>query len=120
MDKKHKLKNYKPTSFMLPTSRYDKRKADHAVAFIQNLNHTKGEWAGQAFELIAWQEELIRNIFGVVKVNGYRQFNTTFVETSKKAVNQSLPLLWLCIYSVPIKNREARYIPVLPIESRQE
>lgn len=85
MDSKFKLKKFTPTKFMLPTSRYDKSKADHAVAFIQNLKHTKGEWAGQKFQLIAWQEELIRNIFGVVKKNGYRQFNNAFVETSKKS-----------------------------------
>lgn len=32
---------YKPTRFMLPTSHYDKEKADRAVAFIQSLSHTK-------------------------------------------------------------------------------
>lgn len=37
-----KLKNYKPSQFMLPTSHYDKKKADRAVTFIENLCHTKG------------------------------------------------------------------------------
>ncbi len=32
-----KLKNYKPSEFMLPTSHYDKAKADRAVKFIENL-----------------------------------------------------------------------------------
>ena len=32
-----KLKNYQPTRFMLPTSHYDKKKADRAVTFIENL-----------------------------------------------------------------------------------
>ena len=32
-----KLKNYKPSQFMLPTSHYDKKKADRAVTFIENL-----------------------------------------------------------------------------------
>ena len=44
-----KLKNYKPSQFMLPTSHYDKKKADRAVAFIENLCHTKGKWAGTPF-----------------------------------------------------------------------
>ena len=35
-----------PSKFMLPTSHYDKGKADRAVTFIQNLCHTKGKWAG--------------------------------------------------------------------------
>ena len=41
-----KLKNYKPSQFMLETSHYDKAKADRAVTFIENLCHTKGKWAG--------------------------------------------------------------------------
>ena len=32
-----KLKNYKPSRFMLPTSHYDKAKADRAVKFIEKL-----------------------------------------------------------------------------------
>ena len=53
-----KLKKYKPTKFMLPTSHYDKELADYAVAFIENLCHTKGEWANKKFELIDWQEQI--------------------------------------------------------------
>ena len=55
-----KLRNYKPSQFMLPTSHYDKAKADRAVKFIENLCHTKGKWAGKRFWLLPWQEQLIR------------------------------------------------------------
>jgi len=79
-----KLKDYKPTRFMAETSHYDKDKADFAVNFIQNLKHTKGRWAGKPFELVDWQEQIIRDIFGIVKPNGYRQFNTAYIETPKK------------------------------------
>lgn len=48
---------YKPSRFMLETSRYDKNKADYAVTFIECLKHTKGRWAGKDFKLIDWQEE---------------------------------------------------------------
>ncbi len=41
-----KLKDYKPSRFMLPDSHYDKKKADRAVKFIEMLPHTKGEWEG--------------------------------------------------------------------------
>jgi len=75
---------YKTTKFMLPTSHYDKAKADRAVTFISNLRHTKGKWAGKKFELLPWQEQIIRDIFGVVKKNGKRQFSTAFVEIPKK------------------------------------
>ena len=75
---------YEPTRFMLPTSHYDEDAADFAVAFVQNLCHTKGVWAGRRFELIPWQERIVRDVFGVLKQNGYRQFNTAYVEIPKK------------------------------------
>lgn len=31
-----------------------------------------------------WQDEIIRDIFGTVKDNGYRQYNTTYIEIPKK------------------------------------
>ena len=79
-----KLKNYKPTRFMEKTSRYDTDAADYAVMFIESLCHTKGTWARKPFELIDWQEQIIRDIFGVLKPNGYRQFNTAYIEIPKK------------------------------------
>lgn len=85
-----KLKNYKPSQFMLPTSHYDKKKADRAVTFIENLCHTKGKWAGTPFWLLPWQEQLIRDIFGIVKPNGNRQFRTAFVEICKKVGKSEL------------------------------
>ncbi len=75
---------YKPTRFMLPTSHYDKNRADRAVLFIQSLKHTKGIWAGKPFFLFPWQEQIIRDLFGVIKENGYRQFNTAYIEIGKK------------------------------------
>ncbi|MCX7633241.1 MAG: terminase large subunit, partial [Turneriella sp.] len=75
---------YTPTEFMLPTSRYDKNKADRAVAFIQNLCHTKGKWAGKKFILLPWQEQIVRDLFGVVKEDGKRQFLTAYIEIPKK------------------------------------
>ena len=85
-----KLKNYKPSRFMLPTSHYEKAKADRAVKFIENLCHTKGKWAGKRFWLLPWQEQLIRDIFGIVKPDGYRQFRTAFVEICKKVGKSEL------------------------------
>ena len=79
-----KLKKYTPTKFKTKNSHYDKEAADYAVAFIECLCHTKGTWAGKPFELIDWQEQIIRDIFGTLKPNGYRQFNTAYVEIPKK------------------------------------
>lgn len=79
-----KLENYTPTKFKARTSRYDADKADFAVEFIRCLNHTKGVWAGVQFELMPWQEQIVRDLFGIVKPNGYRQFNTAYIEIPKK------------------------------------
>ncbi len=75
---------YRPSAFMLPDSHYDKDKADRAVAFIENLCHTKGKWAGQPFLLLPWQEQIVRDLFGIVKENGKRQFLTAYIEIPKK------------------------------------
>ena len=83
-DNIRKLKKYKPTKFKLKSSVYDKSAADYAVMFIENLCHTKGTWAGKPFELIDWQEQIIRDLFGTLKPNGYRQFNTAYIEIPKK------------------------------------
>ena len=95
-----KLKKYKPTEFMAKGSHYDKSSADYAVAFIQELCHTKGTWAGKKFQLLDWQEQIIRDIFGTLKQNGYRQFNTAYIEIPKKNGKSELAaavaLLLLC------------------------
>lgn len=75
---------YKPSAFMLPDSHYDKAKADRAVAFIENLCHTKGKWAGKPFLLLPWQEQIVRDLFGIVKEDGKRQFLTAYIEIPKK------------------------------------
>lgn len=75
---------YKPSKFMLRTSHYDEAKADRAVAFIQNLRHTKGKWAGKRFILMPWQEQIVRDIFGIVRKDGTRQFHSAYIEIPKK------------------------------------
>ena len=63
---------------------FDETKAEHAVNFINCLKHTKGRWRGVPFELLPWQDTIIREVFGTVKDNGYRQYNTAYVEIPKK------------------------------------
>lgn len=78
------MNDYTPTRFMAADSYYDKEKADRAVNFIQCLKHTKGIWHGKQFELLNWQEQIIRDLFGTIKPNGYRQFNSAYIEIPKK------------------------------------
>lgn len=63
---------------------FDEAKAQRTVDFISCLKHTKGRWRGQNFELLPWQDSIIRDVFGTVKENGYRQYNTAYVEIPKK------------------------------------
>jgi len=77
--------DYKPTPLMLPTSFYDKRRADFAVDFFKDLTHTTAEWRGRPFNLMPWQEQVVRDIFGIVnQETGYRQFRTAYIEMPKK------------------------------------
>ncbi|MCC8075290.1 MAG: terminase large subunit [Clostridiales bacterium] len=69
---------------MAKNSYYDEDMANYVVSFIECLCHTKGRWYGQRFHLLPWQEQIVRDIFGVLKPNGKRQFNTAYVEISKK------------------------------------
>ncbi len=78
------MPKYKPTKFKAKASKYDADLADYAVNFIECLSHTKGTWSGKPFELLDWQEQIIRDLFGTVKPNGYRQFNTAYIEIPKK------------------------------------
>ena len=114
-----KLKKYIPTKFKAEDSIYDKDAADFAVMFIESLCHTKGTWAGKKFELIDWQEQIIRDLFGTLKPNGYRQFNTAYVEIPKSKASQSLRRLWhFCFAAVTVRN-EPRSMAVRLIVSRQ-
>ena len=78
------MEGYEPTRFMRPDSYYDQLSADIAVGFINCLKHPTGQWFGEPFDLIDWQERIIRDIFGVKKANGYRQFHMSYTEIPKK------------------------------------
>ena len=88
-------KRHEPTRFMAPDSHYCEEAADYAVNFIECLCHTKGRWAGKPFKLLEWQEKIVRDLFGILKPNGYRQFNTAYIEIPKRKMaraNWLLPL----------------------------
>ena len=115
-----KLENYTPTRFMAADSTYNKQMADYAVNFIECLCHTKGTWAGKPFELIDWQEQIIRDIFGTLKPNGYRQFNTAYVEIPKKMGKPELAAVMAknvlrCMAVQLTASRQPLYLMWLPI-----
>ena len=83
---------------MLPTSRFDAQKAEYVISFIEKLKHTKGEWFNKPFLLLDWQQDIIKNLFGVIKTDGYRQFTTGYVEIPKNKgrLNSARPWLYIC------------------------
>lgn len=48
------------------------------------LRHSKGEHAGKPFLLLPWQQEVFRNLFGVLNAEGRRQHRVSYIEVPKK------------------------------------
>ncbi|MFD2704075.1 terminase large subunit [Salibacterium lacus] len=63
---------------------FDEAKAQRTIKFIENLKHTKDPWYGVNFELLPWQREIVSDVFGTMNEDGYRQYNTAYVEIPKK------------------------------------
>ncbi|AQU06098.1 terminase large subunit [Dehalococcoides mccartyi] len=57
---------------------------NRALTFIENLKHTKGEWAGQPFKLMAWQKDIVTRLFGTLNPDGTRQYRTCYIEVPRK------------------------------------
>lgn len=64
--------------------RFDEDAADRTIQFFGFLRHSKGEWAGCKFELAAWQQFIIGNIFGWLRSDGLRRFRTAYIEVPRK------------------------------------
>lgn len=62
----------------------DQEKADRAVAFFSNLRHIDGQFYNKPFELLPWQEKIVRDVYGTVKEDGTRQYKTVWIEIPKK------------------------------------
>jgi len=64
--------------------RFDRAAAQHAIDFFGFLKHSKGEWAGQSFELSPWQQFVVWNLFGWKREGGYRRFRRAYIEVPRK------------------------------------
>ena len=72
------------TTATLTKTHFSKTKADRAIGFIEQLELTAGEWKGKKFKLLPWQYKIISDVFGTIKEDGYRQYNTVYIEIPKK------------------------------------
>jgi phage terminase large subunit-like protein len=66
------------------TKRRTSDAGQRAVRFINNLTHTKGEWAEQPFALRPWQEAILQPLFGTLRSDGRRRYRTCYVEIPRK------------------------------------
>ena len=108
---------------------FDRKAGQRAIRFIENLKHTKGEWAGQRFLLEPWQQFIIWNIFGWMLAGGTRRFRYAYIEIARKngktALSAGIGLYMLFadgesrpeVYSAALGNArvvdERRYAPRL-------
>ena len=97
---------------------FDERKAKHAINFINNLKHTKGQWRGVPFDLLPWQDKIITDIFGTVKENGYRQYNTAYIEIPKKNGKTELAAAVALYLTCGDENGVLKFMDVLLIDNK--
>ena len=64
--------------------RFDSAAARHAIEFFGFLRHSKGEWAGQTFELAPWQAFVVGCLFGWQRSDGLRRFRTAYCAVPRK------------------------------------
>lgn len=71
---------------------FDVAAADRVCYFFETfLKHSKGQWAGHAFELQPWQrDDLLRPLFGWMHKDGTRRFRLAYIEIPKKNGKSSL------------------------------
>lgn len=58
--------------------------AEYAIRFFSFLRHSKGEYAGQPFELEPWQEFIAGSLWGWLKEDGLRRFRLAYNEVPRK------------------------------------
>jgi phage terminase large subunit-like protein len=65
---------------------FDLQTAERVQTFFrQFLRHSKGQWAGQPFELLDWQwTDVIAPLFGWKRPDGTRRFRRGYIEVPKK------------------------------------
>ena len=63
---------------------WDDDAADHAIRFIEQLRHSKGEWSGRRFILEPWQVFIVGSVFGWYREDGTRRFREAYTEVARK------------------------------------
>jgi phage terminase large subunit-like protein len=64
---------------------FDPAAGEHVIEFFKFLRHSKGEWAGQCFELAPWQQFFLWVLFGWKRSDdNCRRFRVAYAEIARK------------------------------------
>lgn len=71
---------------------FSEKAGRHVVDFFRKyLRHSKGQWAGEPFELMPVQrDKIIMPLFGWKRANGYRRYNLAYISVAKKNFKSTL------------------------------
>ena len=71
---------------------FDLESAERVRTFCRKfLRHSKGQWAGQPFELLEWQwRDVVGPLFGWKRLDGTRRFRHCYIEVPKKCGKSTL------------------------------
>jgi phage terminase large subunit-like protein len=84
--------------------------ADRAVQFISLLKLT-GDFHGQPFDLMPWQEKIVRDVFGTLNKRGYRQYRYVYISTAKKNAKSILGI-GMILRQLYNKDEPYGYLPI--------
>ena len=80
-----------PRKRKAPEYWFDEAAADRACDFLAQLQHVKGDLAGQPFVLRDWQrDDIVRPLFGWKRMDGTRRYRTAFCELPRGNGKSSL------------------------------
>ncbi len=101
---------------------FDVAAAQRVLDFFQLLKHSKGEWAGQSFDLAPWEQFILWVSFGWRRADGTRRFRTIHIEVARKNGKSTLcagVALYVAfadgepgaeVYSIATKKDQARIV----------
>lgn len=63
--------------------KFAEAKAQKVIDFFGELKHAKN-WHGRPFQLLPYQHDILWDVFGTMRPNGTRQYNSLYLEIPKK------------------------------------
>lgn len=84
----------------------NKARASEVIEFLSMLKLTD-DFHGQPFVLMDWQTEVLTNVYGTVKPNGYRQYRYAYLEIPKKN-SKTTTIAGLAVYHLTCDGPEGQ------------